>query len=672
MALPFFFHLIRRSSRDKILFSSLMFLEPSPPRVTKRSRLEHILLLLMRSAVICLLALAFARPFWRMALPAPAGADKNIRVAVLVDASASMRREDLWAQARTRAVEAIRQLKPADSCALYTFDQQLNSVLSFTDAARLSPTERASAAEARLSAASPSWAGTHLGHAMLGATESLVELLNRDAHEQGNTQLRLIVISDFQAGARLEGLQGFEWPKQLEVRLEPIVARETSNASLQVLEEDQQIFSAVTNAPVRLRLNNSAQSKMEQFAVQWRRGADLAGDPVKAYVPAGQSRIVPLTSVPEGAQAIVLTGDKVEFDNTAFVARARLNPVTIAYFGNDRADDPNSTRYYVHRAFEQTNLSTRVLAFSNAIPPEASRSGLLIMAATPTEEVLQLARTLLREGRTVLLPLRDSADANAVSALTGGRLVAAPEATVTNYALFGQISFQNPLFAPFSDARFNDFTKIHIWKYRALNLANLTNATVLASFDSGAPLLAEAPVEKGRLLLLATTWAPADSQLALSTKFVPLLFGILEQSAGLRTSARQFIVGDRVPLPPGASPEVRLPDGTMKPFQNPFPETAQPGIYTAGEFQFAVNVEPSESKVAPLSRDEFLALGVPLNAQADNREQAAAEQRQRHLLATETESRQKLWRNFLLAALALVLAETWLSARISRRATIAA
>ena len=63
IALPFLFHLIRRSSREKVVFSSLMFLEPSPPRITKRSRLEHILLLLLRCAVIALLAFVFARPF---------------------------------------------------------------------------------------------------------------------------------------------------------------------------------------------------------------------------------------------------------------------------------------------------------------------------------------------------------------------------------------------------------------------------------------------------------------------------------------------------------------------------------------------------------------------------------------------------------------------------------
>ena len=60
IALPILFHLIRRTSKDKTIFSSLMFLLPTPPRVTRKSRLENILLLILRCLVLCLLALGFA------------------------------------------------------------------------------------------------------------------------------------------------------------------------------------------------------------------------------------------------------------------------------------------------------------------------------------------------------------------------------------------------------------------------------------------------------------------------------------------------------------------------------------------------------------------------------------------------------------------------------------
>ena len=57
VAAPIIFHLIRRTSREKITFSSLMFLRPTLPRVTRSSRLENIFLLLLRCLVLCLLAL---------------------------------------------------------------------------------------------------------------------------------------------------------------------------------------------------------------------------------------------------------------------------------------------------------------------------------------------------------------------------------------------------------------------------------------------------------------------------------------------------------------------------------------------------------------------------------------------------------------------------------------
>ncbi|HEX5445854.1 MAG TPA: BatA domain-containing protein, partial [Pirellulales bacterium] len=65
LSLPLLLHLIRRTPRGRQAFSSLMFLSPSPPRLTRRSRVDHWLLLLLRLAAIALLALAFARPFLR-------------------------------------------------------------------------------------------------------------------------------------------------------------------------------------------------------------------------------------------------------------------------------------------------------------------------------------------------------------------------------------------------------------------------------------------------------------------------------------------------------------------------------------------------------------------------------------------------------------------------------
>src|SRR6187549_3818967 len=99
LSLPLIFHLVRRTPKGKQQFSSLMFLSPTPPRLTRRSRLDQVLLLLLRLAALALLAFAFARPFFRENSILAITDLQQRRVAILLDTSASMRRGDLWKQA---------------------------------------------------------------------------------------------------------------------------------------------------------------------------------------------------------------------------------------------------------------------------------------------------------------------------------------------------------------------------------------------------------------------------------------------------------------------------------------------------------------------------------------------------------------------------------------------
>ena len=99
-----------------------MFLSPSPPRLTRRSRLDNLLLLLLRAAAIILLAFAFARPFLRQSAQLQFDPTQGRILAILLDTSASMQRENLWQQALAKAESVLHDLGPADSAALYTFD----------------------------------------------------------------------------------------------------------------------------------------------------------------------------------------------------------------------------------------------------------------------------------------------------------------------------------------------------------------------------------------------------------------------------------------------------------------------------------------------------------------------------------------------------------------------
>src|SRR5687768_3002590 len=142
VALPIIFHLIRKTTNEKTIFSSLMFLLPTPPKVTRRSRLDNILLLLLRCGVLCLLALGFARPYLLRpgAADTPSGPGK--KVVVLVDTSASMRRDNLWAQARERVDDVLQRLSPGDEMTLVAFDDRATEVLSADEWRRTQAAER--------------------------------------------------------------------------------------------------------------------------------------------------------------------------------------------------------------------------------------------------------------------------------------------------------------------------------------------------------------------------------------------------------------------------------------------------------------------------------------------------------------------------------------------------
>ena len=233
---PIIFHLIRRTTREVRPFSSLMFLQPTPPRVTSRSRIENLWLLLLRCLVLLVLTLGFARPFFRE------GSAKSVdasgaarRIAILVDTSASMRREKLWQQARETAEAILQTTTPLDAVTVVAFDRTPR-VLTDMERWRTVPiAERVPNAVRQLAAVSPGWGGTNLGAAVLQALDVI-----SGARQAVPSRGEIVIISDMQEGARLDGLQGLEWPANVTMRFETLKAAKLGNASAQWLVGGEQ------------------------------------------------------------------------------------------------------------------------------------------------------------------------------------------------------------------------------------------------------------------------------------------------------------------------------------------------------------------------------------------------------------------------------------------------
>ncbi|MEQ1906673.1 MAG: hypothetical protein ABL888_20980, partial [Pirellulaceae bacterium] len=223
---------------------------------------------------------------------------------------------------------------------------------------------------------------------------------------------------------------------------------------------------------------------------------------------------------------------------------------------------------------------------------------------------------------------------------------------------------------------FNDFTKIHFWKTSQVDVST-ESVRMLARFDNRQPAIWELPIGTGRLIGFASSWRPDDSQLALSSKFVPLLNQLLELNFTQTESESSLLIGQswQVPAVKGTRVGNLLrPDGREEILTDNTQDYSQcdvPGIYTAkiGDttIQFAVNLAANESDLEPVPVERLQALGVRVGKSLSAEQELLQTQR---LQDTEVESRQKFWKWLIASALGLLILETAYAAWKQRRTAL--
>ena len=155
------------------------------------------------------------------------------------------------------------------------------------------------------------------------------------------------MISDLQEGAKLDGLQGHDWPPGVQVILERVEAKPQANAGLEIQNP------AGDDRPVRVRVTNARDSDRAKFQLAWQlaRPTPSAGAAMEIYLPPGQTRTYPAPMLPAGTTSaeLQLSGDEVDFDNHSYFAMPEAEHLTIAWFGPDLGNDPQNLRYYLQR-----------------------------------------------------------------------------------------------------------------------------------------------------------------------------------------------------------------------------------------------------------------------------------------------------------------------------------
>jgi hypothetical protein len=496
---------------------------------------------------------------------------------------------------------------------------------------------------------------------------------------------------------------------------------------------------AQADGTLRVSVTNQSDSKHEQFKLQWANSTGPLPVPaVDVYVTPGRTQIVKVPLPPEpvaattmpvetpatqggplaaatasapaavavphiggAADRLILTGDDCDFDNTLYLVPPHTETVRVLYVGEDPPTDVNALRYYLQSALFDT--PSRKMEFigkkaTDALSDEDTAGiRLAVVATVPSDDTISRLRRYVEEGGELLwvgkdvetmqragvllgreLEVTEGVNGGAAGAETGVAGAGQSGGGAAGYSLISHVELGHPLFAPFADARFADFSKIHFWKHRAVKWDHPGGAQepdVLATFDNGDPFLFEQSVGKGKVRVMTSGWQPGDSQFALSSKFLPLLDGMVKRKDAIVIGA-QYTVDEAIPLPVGAGGavggQVTAPDGvvTQVGAATVFSGADQPGVYqlklaSGVEGQFAVNLSPDESRTIEVPAQEMEQWGVIFTSPEQI---AAAADQQRKLLSNELENRQKSWRWLLLGVLGLLAIETALAGRLSRSA----
>ncbi len=414
---PILFHLIRRQPQGRVLFSSLMFLRSSPPRLTRKSRLDNLLLLLLRVLALIMIALAFSRPYWRqkdlVSQTAPART-----VALLIDTSGSMQRSDVWQAAMQEAGRVLSGLTTEDQVALFTIDSRLNTVVPLGQFLQSDSNPKQGDSlglvKQALKDLKPTWNTGKLASGLIGVAEQLsVRSLSAEGSAISNAQI--VLISDFHVESGIEELQGYAWPDSVPVDLRVVGSTSTGNARATLMQAEEAGVTA--SGERKVRIENNSQSTKEALSLLW---VDDKGKPLgpqtSIQVPAGQVRVVTLPTQPDGSRQVRLEGDDWTGDNDLFVPRGEAVVQRILYSGTQPKQAEEDLSYFLSQAPLSNAMFRRevVNVKSEELQIQAEQENVVAVVVEPTAETYKQAeflRNVANRGVSVIVVLTEQSAA---------------------------------------------------------------------------------------------------------------------------------------------------------------------------------------------------------------------------------------------------------------------
>ena len=657
---PIAIHLIRREKPPKLLFSTIRFLKKTSKKLVLFQHLQQIILLILRSVIICLLVFAFARPLFNQSVRGLLDADPQSAV-ILLDLSMSMQYGNTFERAKNEALDILSYMTSGDEVGLIGFSDRAELVRELdTDIDRIRSVI------------------TEIEQAGFGATRYMPNLRLADQLlETSRYENRAVyLISDFQES----GIQGIDegW------KLSPGVAftgidvgdEESSNLVLTDVRSPEQLLEDAAQQQILARVRTTGTLYLEQGEVSLRIDGQMV-DRVPIDLGERSEEVISFTAEfdLEGTHdgEVRVSGDEFSVDNSYFFTVDVLPKIRVLLVNGEASENWfDDEGHWFGLAVSSTEESPFQL---NTIEPVA------------------LSAAVLRQNDVVVLLNVGDLSNNQAEAINeyvenGGALLVAPgdrvnqelynrqfsnisPAVLQNLALLGREDYlviadfdrRHPIMRPLDvdwSARFQGH-----W-----SLQPHDEADVLMRFDNAEPALIERQIGEGTVMLFASTLDLEWNNLALQGLFLPFVHQTLRHLVQPESKQRAYQVGDNFSLvPSGEAISVSATDtnGQDINFSNDeFMITATtPGLITVevdGNIErYAVNILPEESNFIRITVSTLYdSIINPDTNPIQSREVQTAQ------LIEELERPQRIWWWILSLVMLLVIAEAVIANRTYR------
>jgi hypothetical protein len=639
--IPIILHLLNLRKLRTIEFSTLAFLKELQRSKMRRVKIRQILLLVLRTLLIVLIVLAFARPAFRGYLTGGIGSHAKTTVVIILDDSFSMDVSDehgqLFKQAKEITLQLVNSLNEGDEAALIKLSDLPNPPVE-------RPTYNYYSLRNVIQEASIARNHTNVDDALTFSAKML--------GESQNFNKEVYLITDAQKShflterKKAQGLRIFD--PNVKFFMIPLGGKGANNSGLESIEVKTRIFEKDKSVAVSAAVKNYGNIALSNYLTSiyldgtrvMQKGVDVG---------AGETRSVEFSVVPQKvgyvSGFVEIEEDALAQDNRKYFTFYVPDKIKLLLVGNA----PKDLQFLKLALVPNTGQgSPATFEIQEAKPDKLVTLNLSNYSVVVLSDVRSFSegdanriKSYLGNGGGVLLfPGSDVDIRNYNNTLLSALQLPAIQGTngsisdKNTYTSFGAIDFDHPIFIGIFEekqlAAGGSQRKIESPRiYFSFALQSSASGQSIINTSIGPPLLCDYKVGNGKLLFYGLTPNLDWSDLPLKGIFVPLINRSIFYLSAKDEREEAHTVGDKFDVLLSAAGSgadkyiIKGPNGEeaylkSRPVQNgvlcSIENSDMPGVYEVynnGQLvkRFPVNINPAESDLSRLNEgglEDFL------------------------------------------------------------------